>query len=676
MSTFPSQCARTRRFTLGQPRAFTVASDGSRVLFLRSRSGTDPLTSLYRYDVASAAEVLLADPGRISLGPAELPEAERRRRERVRELSTGIVSYACDPRARTAVFLLDGAVFSADVASGEVRRVPTRAGPSDARPNADASLIAYVSDGGLSVVTPGGEEVLRVAEEGVTWGLAEFVAAEEMGRMEGYWWRPDGEALAVARVDAGAVPTTTLLDAADPHARPAELRYPFAGAPNAEVRLFVVGLDGARTEVAWDRAALPYLARAGWRGDGELTVLVQSRDQRRMVVRSGGEVRREITDDRWTEIVPGTPAWTPAGQLVTAEWAGDTRSVHIDGEPVTPPGAQVREVVHVDDRGVLFTASTEPTEVHVWRGAARVTEAPGVHAAAAGGDVVVLISAIADSYDTVVTVTAGGETVGTIAACVEAPEVEARPRFTALGDRSIRAAVFLPASEPPWPVLLDPYGGPHHQKALKGGRRLVESAWFADEGFAVVVADGRGTGGRGKAWDQAVHLDLADVVLEDQVDALRAAAREHPELDLSRVAIRGASFGGYLAALGVLRRPEIFHAAVAVAPVTEWRFYDTHYTERYLGDPNQRPDVYHRNSLLAGDVDLRRPLLLIHGLADDNVLPAHSLRLSAELVAAGSGRRHRLVVLPAASHVTSPGEVAARLLEIELDFLRSSLGAP
>lgn len=677
MTGFPWQYARTRRFSLGQARNFTVASDGARVLYLRSRSGVDPLTSLYVYDVASATESILADPAQVSLGPADLPEAELRRRERARELSTGIVAYACDPLARVAVFLLDGSVFAADVVSGEVRRVPTGDGPSDARPNAAGTHVAYVSDGRLSVVTLDGDEVLHVDEEGATWGLAEFVAAEEMGRMEGYWWCPDNRRLAVARVDTSPVATTALLDAANPQARPVRLRYPFAGADNADVRLFVVGFEGPPVAVEWDRAEFPYLARVGWHGEDELTLLVESRDQRRQLVLSADavtgetEVRRAWQDDRWTEIVPGSPAWTSDGGLVTARWSGDDMAVFVDDAQVSPPGVQVREIVSVGD-DIIFTASADPTEVHVWLGAHPVTERPGVHAAAAGGDVVVVTSSTAESYAPETVVLKGLQPVGAIASCVDTPAVRARPRFHALGGRGIHTAVLLPSTPPPWPVLLDPYGGPHHQKVLRAGRRLVESAWFADEGFAVVVADGRGTGGRGRAWDQAIHLNVADVVLEDQVDALLAAAQEHPELDLTRVAIRGASFGGYLALLAVLRRPDVFHAAVSIAPVTEWRFYDTHYTERYLGDPNQRPDVYDHNSVLADAAKLERPLLLIHGLADDNVLPANSLRFSAELVA--GGRRHELLMLPGASHVMSQEEMTARLLTMELDFLRTSLG--
>jgi dipeptidyl-peptidase-4 len=200
----------------------------------------------------------------------------------------------------------------------------------------------------------------------------------------------------------------------------------------------------------------------------------------------------------------------------------------------------------------------------------------------------------------------------------------------------------------------------------------LQSQWLADQGFAVVVADGRGTPGRGIAWEKAVHLDLATVALEDQVDALRAIGSENPDLDLGRVAIRGWSFGGYLAALAVLRRPDVFHAAVAGAPVTDWRLYDTHYTERYLGHPDENADAYRRSSLLDEADSLSRPLLLIHGMADDNVVAAHTLSMSRALLEAG--RPHSVLPLSGVTHMTPQEVVAENLLVLQVAFLRQALG--
>jgi dipeptidyl-peptidase-4 len=205
----------------------------------------------------------------------------------------------------------------------------------------------------------------------------------------------------------------------------------------------------------------------------------------------------------------------------------------------------------------------------------------------------------------------------------------------------------------------------------------------------VVVADGRGTPGRGPEWDRAVWHDLADPVLEDQVEALRAAAGRCGDLDTSRVAIRGWSFGGYLAALAVLRRPEVFHAAIVGAPVTDQRLYDTHYTERYLGHPDENPEVYDRCSPVkdaeriaargrepgdgkAADTAAARPMMIIHGLADDNVVVAHSLRLSSALLAAGYP--HTVLPLSGVTHMASQEEVAENLLLLQVDFLRQALG--
>jgi len=246
------------------------------------------------------------------------------------------------------------------------------------------------------------------------------------------------------------------------------------------------------------------------------------------------------------------------------------------------------------------------------------------------------------------------------------------------GRRDLRTALVLPSWHEPGsaelPVLMDPYGGPHAQRVLASADAYLTSQWFADQGFAVVVADGRGTPGRGPQWERAVAGDLASPVLEDQVDALAAVADRNSDLDLSKVAIRGWSFGGYLAALAVLRRPDVFHAAVAGAPVTDWRLYDTHYAERYLGNPEGDAAAYERSSLIADADKLSRPLMIIHGLADDNVVVAHTLRLSSALLAAG--RPHSVLPLSGITHMASQEVVAANLLLLQVDFLRRALDLP
>jgi dipeptidyl-peptidase-4 len=261
----------------------------------------------------------------------------------------------------------------------------------------------------------------------------------------------------------------------------------------------------------------------------------------------------------------------------------------------------------------------------------------------AGGGTTVLTSRTLASSGVTVRVAQGGAVTADIASFAQEPSLpHPAPQFIEAGPTGIRTAVLFPSWHAPGtrlPVLMCPYGGPGAQEVVKSARVYLTPQWFAEQGFAVVVADGRGTPGRGPAWDRTIAGDFAVGILEDHVTALGAAAEKFTDLDTTKVGIRGWSFGGYLAALAVLRRPDVFHAGVAGAPPTDWRLYDTHYTERYLGDPSEQPDVYRRSSII--DDPRRavqtqvRPLLIIHGLADDNVFVAHSLRLSSALLAAG-----------------------------------------
>jgi dipeptidyl-peptidase-4 len=401
---------------------------------------------------------------------------------------------------------------------------------------------------------------------------------------------------------------------------------------------------------------------------------------RTLTVGDGGDTSlvREDQDDAWVELVRGSPAWTEDGRLVSTVDAGDTRRLAVDGEAVTPLGLQVRRLAHVD-RDVVFVASEDPIEEHVWRWSPdgtleQLTDTPGVHDATAEGEIVVITSAGVEDAPTS-TVSRKGETIATIASNQETPVVSPRPMFFLAGARELRSAVLVPGGLEPeasLPVLLDPYGGPGFQRVLRARDEYLESQWLADQGLAVLIVDGRGTPGRGLAWEREIRGDMIGPTLEDQVDALHAAAERFGFLDLGRVAMRGWSFGGELATAAVLRRPDVFHAAIAGAPATDPRLYDTHYTERYYGHPDENPEAYRRGSLIEEAGTLRRPILVIHGLADDNVFVANALRLSRAFLEAGSP--HIFLPLSGASHMAKELTVAENLLRLELQFLRTTFG--
>ncbi|MYY03872.1 MULTISPECIES: prolyl oligopeptidase family serine peptidase [unclassified Streptomyces] len=701
--SFPLQFARTMRFTLGAPRAFTVSPDGGRVVYLRSGSGTDRSNRLWVLDLTGGAaprERLVADPAALLGGSTErLSAQERARRERSREGSSGIVGYAVDGAAELAAFALSGKVYVADLVSGTARALPVPGPVIDPRPSPDGRHVAYVSKGALRVVSASGEEDRTLAEPDdahVTYGLAEFVAAEEMGRSRGFWWSPESDRLLVARVDDSPVRRWWIADPAHPDRRPAEVAYPAAGTPNAVVGLHVMGLDGKRTEVVWDRARFPYLARVHWSSHGAPLLLVQARDQQSQLCLAvdpeTGATRTVHADEDpvWLELFPGVPAWAPDGRLVRIADEGGARVLAVGDRPLTGAQLHIQSVLDIGESDVLVAASAgeaaaapETGESHVYRvnelGVERVSEGVGVHTAVRSGRVTVLVSASPERPGAVARVLRDGTEIATVASHAERPVLAARPVLTEGGARRIPCAVLLPTgyseSDGPLPVLMDPYGGPHGRRVLAAHNPHLTSQWFADQGFAVVVADGRGTPGRSPAWEKAVKDNLA-LTLDDQVEALQGLAGRFP-LDLGRVGIRGWSYGGFLAGMAVLRRPDVFHAAVVGAPVTDLRLYDTHYTERYLGDPAKQPEVYTDNSLL-GDEGLShaaeqvRPMMIVHGLADDNVVVAHTLRLSSALLAAG--RPHEVLPLSGVTHMTPQEKVAENLLLLQVDFLKRSLG--
>ncbi|AXI88587.1 S9 family peptidase [Streptomyces sp. ETH9427] len=700
--SFPRRHARTLRFTLGAPRSFSVAPDGSRVVFLRSGSGTDRANALWVLDTDGGGERVAADPRALLGGASEqLSAEERARRERSREGGAGIVGYATDAAVELAAFALSGRLFTAELRAGTARELPTPGPVIDPRPSPDGRHVAYVARGALRVVSAEGadDRALTTPEaEEVSYGLAEFVAAEEMSRSRGFWWSPESDRLLVARVDDTPVRQWWISDPAHPDREPHRVRYPAAGTPNADVRLFVVDLEGTRTEVSWDRARYPYLARVHWSAAGAPLLLVQARDQRAQLILAvdpdTGATRMVHADEdpEWLELFPGVPCWSPSGQLVRIADEGGARRLAVGERPLTGPQLHIRAVLDVSDDDVLVSASAgteaaapEVGEVHVYRvnelGVERVSEEPGVHTAVRSGRVTVLVSATLDRPGSRVRVLRDGKQTATVPSHAEDPGLSPRVTLTQGGARRIPCAVLMPrdyAGDTPLPVLMDPYGGPHGQRVAAAHNPHLTSQWFADQGFAVVVADGRGTPGHSPAWEKSVKDDIAAVVLQDQVDALQTLAGDFP-LDLDRVAIRGWSFGGYLAALAVLRRPDVFHAAVVGAPVTDLRLYDTHYQERYLGHPDEQPEVYRRNSLIddAGLVDAadqHRPMMIIHGLADDNVVVAHSLRLSSALLAAG--RPHEVLPLSGVTHMTPQEEVAENLLRLQLGFLRRALSLP
>ncbi len=697
--SFPRLAARTHNFNAGLPRGFVVSPDGQRILFLRSKSGTSMTQSLWLYDVDTRSEREIADPSVLLEESSErLTAEERARRERMRVRGSGIVAFSTDQDVRSAAFALSSRLFVVDLTESTApREIKTTSSVIDPGLDPTGRRIAYAGEDGLHVVDESTGDRVVIGREPdepteVRWGLAEFAAAEELSRSRGFWWAPDGESLLVERYDESDVMVWHIADPAQPEVEPARLRYPQAGTNNAKVSLALVTMGGARTDVDWrsdadlDGHVLEYLAHVEWTADRPLLTLL-TRDQARLEFREvdpatgRSSLVRALTDDAWVELLRGTPRLLDDGRLLHGLDVGETRHLAVDGEAFSPVGLQVRNVLSADEQGAvaLVWPSTVGAIVLARLGldgsVTYLSDEDGVAMAAAGGGTCVIAQQGLDDTSIVTAVNVDGTVVGELTSIAEPVPLTPRPELLEVGSRAYPTMVLFPTGHMRGsrrlPVLMDPYGGPQVQTVIRSARTYLQEQWFADQGFVVIVADGRGMDGRGPKWDKLARHDLVGTI-DDQVEVLQEIVKRYPDdVDPDKVAIRGWSFGGWISALGVLQHPDVFRAAVAGAPVTDQRLYDTCYTERYLGHPDDNPAVYDAHDLLPMAAGLSRPLMLVHGFADDNVTVAHTLRLSSALLAAG--KPHEVLPLSGMTHMANDEVVAENLLLLQLDFLRRSL---
>ncbi len=697
--------AETRRFLAGRPAAVRLTSDGAAALFLRSGPRSD-VQALFETDLRTKRTRLALDPEELLAGTAqELSDEERAELERRRVSARGLTSFELSRDGARVVVGFSGRLYLLERLTGAVRTLRTGSGPLDPRLSPDGRRLAYVRDHDLHVLDLASGEERRLTEGGsaaVAHGLAEFVAQEEMGRFEGYWWSPDGRFLAFEEADARDVERLAIVDVMHPERGAAAPAYPRAGRENARVRLGVVAVAGGPPRwVGWDRDRHPYLCAVSWQGLGPLTLLVMDRAQSKEALLAAdpetGATRALLVerDPAWLNLAPGFPRWLEDGSgflwCTERNGAPEVELRGADGAPRgswVPPGHGFAALAGFDDRRgwLWFTGGADPTssELFVVKGGAapeRVPTGEGpawVEAALSrdGSTLLVTRASLRELPRTTVHAVGPG---GSPALLVELPSVAFEPPFEPTteirkvgGGEGIWASVTRPrrsAHGAKLPVLVDVYGGPAHQHVSRTPRLLAQ--WMADQGYVVVALDGRGTPRRGRAWERALRDDLGGVNLDDQVSGLTALAADLSELDLSRVGVTGWSFGGYLSALAVMKRPDVFRAAVAGAPVADWRDYDTFYTERYLGLPQENAAAYDRSSLLTWAPRLDRPLLVLHGTADDNVHFLHALKLSDALFRAG--RPHELLPLSGLTHMVPDPVVVERLWERVMRHFRESL---
>jgi dipeptidyl-peptidase-4 len=702
-------------------RSARFSPDGKLVTYLQGSAESKDRLDLWAHDIATGRNALLVDSRSLVADEGTLSPEEEARRERQRTVAlAGIVDYQFSADSRLLLIPIAGDLFLYDLkaprAGSAVHRLTsTAAAETDARFSPRGRFVSFVREQNLYVIEVATGRETAVTREGaglVSFGMAEFIAQEEMDRDTGYWWSPDERMIALTRVDESTVDEVERFEIYAETVRVIRQRYPAAGRPNARVDLWVATLAGSATslrELPAAAASEGYLARVAWFPDSRaLAVQRQTRDQKRLellkVDTASGAARRllEERSDTWVELhdeltfLKGQPAFLWASyrsghkHLYLYDLDGKLLRPVTAGEWMVVGDSRERAIEGVDEaKGlVYFTANRDtPIERHLYAAPLtgssdtagiearirRLTEGAGWHSVSMAGDAQRWLDTFS-TPDTPPSLTLRHTTGKRPSALVAntlgaghpyAPYLAAHrtPEFGTLraADGQVMHFTMLkPLGFDPskrYPVIVEVYGGP--------GVQRVQRAWggyyrqyLAQQGFVVFMLDNRGSGNRGRAFETALYHRMGSIEIEDQVkgvDYLRSLTFVDP----ARIGVWGWSYGGYMALMAMVRAPEHFAAGVSGAPVTDWRLYDTHYTERYMGvpeagSPESNPEGYRDGNVMTHAAALKGPLLVMHGMADDNVLFTHSTALFKRLQDLGKpfevmpypGSKHALLRFP------------------------------
>ena len=696
-----------------------ISPDGERVTFLQGRADNKLQQDLWEYHIADGKKRMLVDSTALLGGAEELDEVELARRERQRISATGIVEYGIAPDGKALLFPLGGDLYYLPI-GGEPRRLTeTDATETDAKVSPGGAFVSFIREKNLYIIDLATGKERAITTEGagpVTFGMADFAAQEEMYRSTGYWWAKDDSRIAFTKVDESGVTLVNRYEISADGVTSIPQRYPFAGEDNAIVQLFVVTLaNGDLMEVELGADKDFYLPRVAFSPDGTLAVQKQSRDQKRLDLiladPKTGEQQIVLTEQSktWINLHSDLHFFADGSHFTWTSERSGFRHIYLyakNGEmvrqltsgnwPVSESSRRGGGIKAVDEEGgyIYFTGwSVTATEQHLFRAplsgegvVTRLTEAGGWHSAEVAPDGSFFIdngsspdrppySAIRDRDGNLLIYITENALDETHPYFPYLPNH--RPREFGVIETSdgveLQYELTLPTdfdAAKQYPAVVYLYGGP--------GGASVKKYWsvglnqvLAQNGFVVFTVDNRGTGDRGTAFDDVIYKNMGDFEVRDQVTGAKWLA-DKPYVDASRVGVYGWSYGGYMTLLCMFKAPEVFKAGIAGAPVVNWRLYDTHYTERYMADPADG-DFYERSSPITYVDGLEGNLLLIHGMADDNVFFDNSVQLMAALQQAE--KQFELMTYPGKRHGIRGEAERAHLNQMRLDFFKRHLQA-
>jgi dipeptidyl-peptidase-4 len=649
-------------------RGLKVSPDGSCVTFLRGKDSDYERLDLWEYNLKAGATRVLFDSDDLHSGAENLSEEEKARRERLRLTGSGIVDYEWSRDGKALFFPLAGDVYYWKVGNEKARKVvSTPQFETDVKFSPKGNYLSYIRNQNLYVLNLKSGEERAITNDGggaIKNGMAEFVAQEEMDRMTGYWWSPDESKLAYTRVDESSVEEVIRSEIYAEEIKLTRQRYPFAGSRNAVVELAIVELTGGQTRwVDLGKDQDIYLPRVKWTRDPNvLSYQWQSRDQKVLQLRTvqwpamKQRTLLEETSETWVNLYDDLKFLKDRKRFIWASERDGYKHLYLyrtDGKLIrqlTRGEWIVDSLKLVSERSakIYFTGRKDtPLESHLYsvslKGGKvkRVSKRSGTHQitfSKNGKNYLDLFS----SVDTPPQISLHHRNGQQITWLLENRVDEDHPLYPYREDwidpefgslltadgAELYYRLYKPRgfdSHKKYPVIVYLYGGPHAQLVVNAwGRHFCQ--FMAQQGYAVFTLDNRGSFNRGHAFEAPLYKAMGEIEVKDQVEGVRFL-RKLPWVDPQRIGVHGNSYGGYLTLMCMFKAPEYFKVGVSGAPVTDWRLYDTHYAERYLGNPKDNPEPYERSSVFDYATNLQGPLLVYHGMADDNVLFKNSTKL-------------------------------------------------
>lgn len=655
------------------PKNLQVAPDGKRITFLQGKSTDYSQLDLWEYNIESGKTSLLFDSEQLSSGAEVLSDEEKARRERLRLSGSGIVSYQWAPDGKALLFPLGGDVYYHQLGTtGAIQLLNTDAFETDIQLSPKGNFISFIREQNLYIKHIASGKETAITNQGkchLKYGMAEFVAQEEMDRMTGYWWSPDEQYIAFTEVDESPVDIITRSEIYAEEIKLIEQKYPKAGTPNVKIRLAIQNIATAEREwVDLGSNDDIYLARGKWMPDSvNFTYQWQPRNQQLLELRNYNRLNQQQTlllkesSNTWVNLYDDfTFLSGEKGFVWASERDGFKHLYWFDNQgnlirQLTEGDWVVDELEAIDESAgkIYFTGRKDtPLERHLYvtdfNGSEplRMSHKDGMHGISFSSDASIYI----DRFSTVnrppqVSLhSANGKQLTWLEENrlddqhPLTPYIDdwVKPEFgtiTTDDDIALHYRLYKPKKiTGKHPVIVYLYGGPHAQVVNNqwGGNRGLLMQYWASKGYVVFSIDNRGSNYRGKAFEAPIYKAMGSIEVADQVSGVKFL-HTLPYVDKERIGVYGHSYGGYMTLMAMFKAGEYFKAGVSGAPVTTWRLYDTHYTERYMGDPNTDSEQYDAASVFPYAGELKGPLLIYHGMADDNVLFTHSTKLYKHL---------------------------------------------